>query len=465
MAATIKTRKGVHRMTMDRWGDSTHKMSAYNNRYHPSNRDQKQIDRMERETMVLYPTLQPNPVLPKKSPGFSGGRGMFRGLNWRAEGLRFQPSRNELETGREEGPSTSSFYKQQREAAPFVTRRRFHRKSPSRRPHRRTPYYPPSPQYRGDTTSEDEAVQVTAAKGKYTDPTPTPNPRDELDSMEEQEGSGKEESPGYATPPEGLPKTTQQLHTDLSNQLDKALQEALDKPGPSCLRKQGGGDREPTPGPQALKQGELNMATENWSLIPNKVRFMDEPDSYRVNVGRHRETQPRLVRAKTYPHLVFADPPASPDRETSRSPREQRAASHPPGETPKVTPDSTTSHELPSLEMHEAPPVPLEPEVEVISHQEASPPQKDDSDCEIVEPPMPFKPKKGWAKKRMEQTKKTLVLCIPRMEGPPVKREEAGASQMENPAPQAEGEDPGAGEAQEPQPQPDSGNGSMDEQD
>ena len=115
-------------MTMDRWGDSTHKMSAYNNRYHPSNRDQRQIDRMERETMVLYPTLQPNPILPNKSPGFSGGRGIFRGLNWRAEGLRIQPSRNELETGREEGPSTSSFYRQQREAAPFVTRRRFHRK-------------------------------------------------------------------------------------------------------------------------------------------------------------------------------------------------------------------------------------------------------------------------------------------------------------------------------------------------
>ena len=205
------------------------------------------------------------------------------------------------------------------------------------------------------------------------------------------------------------------------------------------------------------------MATEKWFLEPNKVRFMDEPDTYRANVGRHRETQPRLVRAKTYPHLVFADPPASPDRETSRSPREQRAASHPPGETPKVTPDSTTSQELPSLEMHEAPPVPLEPEVEVIPHPEAPFPQKDDSDCEIVEPPMPFKPKKGWAKKRMEQTKKTLVLCIPRMDGPPVKREEAGASQMENPAPQAEGEDPGAGEEQNLQ--PDSGNGSMDEQD
>ena len=48
------------------------------------------------------------------------------------------------------------------------------------------------------------------------------------------------------------------------------------------------------------------------------------------------------------------------------------------------------------------------------------------------------------------------------MDGPPIKREEAGASQMENPpVPQAEGEDPGAGEAQKPQ--PDSGNGSMDE--
>ena len=439
-------------MTMDRWGDSTQKMSAYNNRYHPSNRDQRQIDRMARETMVLYPTLQPNPVLPKRTRG-------IRDLNWRAEGLRVQPSRNELEPEREEGPSTSGFYRQQREAAPFITRRRFHRKSPSRRPHRRMPY-PPSPQYRGDSTSEDEAVQVPAAKGKYTDPTPTPIPRDEPASMYQEESGKEEDSPGYATPPEAMARTTQQLHTALSNQLDKALQEALDKPGPSCLKKQGGGDREPTPGPQALKQGELNLATEKWFLEPNKVRFMDEPDTYRANEGRHRETQPRLVKAKTYPHLVFADPLASPDRETSRSPREQRAASHPPGETPKVTPDSTTSQELPSLEMHEAPPVPLEPEVEVI-HPGAPSPQKDDSDCEIVEPPMPFKPKKGWAKKRMEQTKKTLVLCIPRIDGPHVKREEAGASQMENPAPQAEGNDPGAGESQEPQ--PDSGNGSMDE--
>ena len=382
MAATIKTRKGVHKMTMDRWGDSTHKMSAYNNRYQPTTRDQRQIDRMKRETMVLYPTLAPNPVVPKRIPGFSGCQGVFprvtgglRGLNWRAEGLRVQPPRNGLQPENKEGPSTSGFYGQQREAAPYVIRRRFHRKSPSRRPHRRMPY-PPSPQYRCDSTSEDEAVQAPAAKGKYTDPTLTPIPRDEPASMDQEESGKEEDSPGYATAPEAIAKTTQQLHTALSNQLDKALQEALDKPGPSCLRKQGGGDREPTPGPQALKQGELNLATEKWFLEPNKIRFMDGPDTYRANVGRHREPQPRLMKAKTYPHLVFADPPASPDRETSKRPRERRAASNPPGEVSKATPDSTTIQKEPSLEMHEAPPVPLEPEVEVIPHPGAPSPKR-----------------------------------------------------------------------------------------
>ena len=142
------------------------------------------------------------------------------------------------------------------------------------------------------------------------------------------------------------------------------------------MRKQGGGDREPTPGPQALKQGELNLATEKWFLEPNKVRFMDEPDTYRANVGRHREPQPRLMKAKTYPHLVFADPPASPDRETSKSPREQKSCQQPPRGVSKVTPDSTTIQKEPSLEMHEAPPVPLEPEVEVIPHPGAPSPKR-----------------------------------------------------------------------------------------
>ena len=148
----------------------------------------------------------------------------------------------------EEEPSTSGFYRQHREAAPFMTRRRFHRKSPSKRPHRKMSY-PPSPQYRGNSTSEDEPVQVPA-KGKYTDPTPTPIPRDELASMDQEESGEEGDSSGYVTPPEATARTTQQLHTALSNQLDKALQEALDKPGPSCLKKQGGGDGNPHQAPK-----------------------------------------------------------------------------------------------------------------------------------------------------------------------------------------------------------------------
>ena len=183
------------------------------------------------------------------------------------------------------------------------------------------------------SSSEDEAEQAQAAKGKYTDPTLTPIPRDETGIMDQDEAGKGSDSPGYSTPPEAVDMPTQRKHTALSSRLDKAFQELLEKSGPrpSFSKNQGGGDREPTPTPQHLHQGELNLATKRWFLEPNKVRFMDEPDTYRANVGRHREEQTRLVRAKTYPHLVFTDPPASPDREASSSPRKRRAASNPPG--------------------------------------------------------------------------------------------------------------------------------------
>ena len=81
------------------------------------------------ESMVLYPTVPPNPVLPRRLPGFSGGKGMFpRGnggtenLNWRAEGLRAPTPRFGAAyplPEYEQCPSTSgAFYRQQREKAP-----------------------------------------------------------------------------------------------------------------------------------------------------------------------------------------------------------------------------------------------------------------------------------------------------------------------------------------------------------
>ena len=68
MTATVKTKKGVHKISLDRLGDSTHKMSAYNSHHKPSFRDERQIERMEAETMVLYPAPVPNPVLPGRVP-------------------------------------------------------------------------------------------------------------------------------------------------------------------------------------------------------------------------------------------------------------------------------------------------------------------------------------------------------------------------------------------------------------
>ena len=42
---------------------------------------------------------------------------------------------------------------------------------------------------------------------------------------------------------------------------------------------------------------------------------MDDIDTHRANVGRHIPKQGKLVRAKIVPHLVFVNPPASPDGE------------------------------------------------------------------------------------------------------------------------------------------------------
>ena len=67
MTATVKTNKGVHRINMDRWGNSTHRMPAFNARHRPTIRDQRQMERMKAENMVLYPYIPPQPVLPPRN--------------------------------------------------------------------------------------------------------------------------------------------------------------------------------------------------------------------------------------------------------------------------------------------------------------------------------------------------------------------------------------------------------------
>ena len=79
-------------------------------------------------------------------------------------------------------------------------------------------------------------------------------------------------------------------------------------------------------------------------------------------------------------------------------------------------------------------------------------PEKD-SDCLIVEDPtvVHYKPKKGWAKRKMEQTKKTLVLHLPKCDAhTPIKKEVGAAQEEIAPTSQVEEDDPGAGEIEDP---------------
>ena len=72
-----------------------------------------------------------------------------------------------------------------------------------------------------------------------------------------------------------------------------------------------------------------------------------------------------------------------------------------------------------------------------------------------------YKPKKDWAKKRMQQTKKTLVLHLPRCDAPAPRKEKEAAAAAQNEAPPSpqNGADPGA----EKEENRDSGSESMDE--
>ena len=299
-------------------------MAAYNTRRRPTIKAQSAIRRMTRENMVLYPLMEPQPVI---RPPFSQAT-----VNRRAESMR-QPSPysyNYQEPMREE----HTLSRQQLRRKAMQSRRKGNRKSPSRRPHRRVPYEynPPSPQYKPPTSSEEEDRE-----------NPKEIPREKQLVRIPQGDSSDEEVPElvpdyqeeYQTPPErtASPPNLARQHAEIKKQLDKALEEALNQnPLPSTSgSRQGGGDRETTPpGTATAPRAPLNMAEDNWYLEPNKVQFMDGPDTFRANVGRHRVPPLRLLRAKTFPHLVFADPPASPDgKENAQEQRKERAATSP----------------------------------------------------------------------------------------------------------------------------------------
>ena len=118
----------------------------------------------------------------------------------------------------------------------------------------------------------------------------------------------------YETPPE-CPQDEDDL--DENHQTKSLMDLDLDLTNYFEGHKQGKGDIEPIspPAKATSPEAESNILTETWYLERNKMRFMDDIDTHRANVGRHIPKQGKLVRAKIVPHLVFVNPPASPDGE------------------------------------------------------------------------------------------------------------------------------------------------------
>ena len=50
-------------------------------------------------------------------------------------------------------------------------------------------------------------------------------------------------------------------------------------------------------------------------IEPNKAQYLDKMDSLWANPGRHTDHLPKLKVTKTNIHVIFGDPPASPDKE------------------------------------------------------------------------------------------------------------------------------------------------------
>ena len=169
-------------------------------------------------------------------------------------------------------------------------RKRKNRNKSTWKPHRDTHYESPSPQSRPYLPDEEEVQEIV----NHIDPQ-------------------EDEHSGYLAPPERLP-TDQEADTGMPSQEHKNMQEAVDDMDHylemNKSKRQGGGAIEPIspPGITTSPQPKINTALEAWHLEPNKVRFLDGFDTQWANVGRHVYKAPRLMRAKTVPHLVFVNP-------------------------------------------------------------------------------------------------------------------------------------------------------------
>ena len=304
MQATVKTASGIHKITFDRWGDATKKYENYNSRRHPTYKDEMTIKRYRAEEMVLDPLPSPTPVLRKRKNQY----------NPRAEGLR-----------NEENDGGRSWHTDM-----------------TRRGRRRSPYYPPSPRYPGSFSEEERDPIVrpqplSAAQGAPEDPWASPEEvrvyssdreNEEVPDLVHQLDGQGEESEGFSSGETDLkaPEKTKQTPTrpgtpvpipkrmqnflDSTAELDQILEEAIEDMDLEEAPAAAGAASAPPPG--ILKRAKIVT-----NLDQNKVVHLDKTDTQMANPGRHRSNT--TYHTAEVQHVVFKDPPASPEPEKEKA--------------------------------------------------------------------------------------------------------------------------------------------------
>ena len=247
LQATVKTAAGIHKMTIDRWGDSTHKYDNYNSRRHPTSRDQSAIKRYEADKIVMDPLPPPIPVMKKKNSTRN----------------RPPPTMEDIE--RSEARKMWHSLKHQN----------------SRRNRRSSPYYPHSPQYPGPSTPERE-IQSEAGSPPLSEMTHDPQgpwatTEDEVPHLisDEEEYEQHGNPPYRPETPDGTPPKKLKDFIESTGELNQALEDAIEILGEQ--------EENTTHEPEVLK---IAYVVKN--LNPNKVTYMGIP---RHKDGKSRKTQ------------------------------------------------------------------------------------------------------------------------------------------------------------------------------
>ena len=299
LQATVKTASGIHKLTIDRWGDATHKYDNYNSRRHPTSRDQVAIKRYEADKMVMDPQPSPIPVMKKKNS------------------TRYWPAPRQEDIERSEaGRMWHS-----------------HRHPNSRRARRSSPYYPPSPQYPGPSTPERETQSEAGSphsQENFHDPQDPWSVHDHeivndvpdiISYQLDGQGTGNENPTDRPEAPHGTPPKKLKDFIESTEELNQALDDAIEIMEDQEM--------------QAAKEPViLQMAKLMTNVNSNKVTHMDGLDTKIANPGRHRN-KAEFNKAEIN-HVVFLEAPEAPETgKANKDPDSPQSGIIP--LTPKVT--------------------------------------------------------------------------------------------------------------------------------